>query len=1173
MKKKLMYGENSDPGWSSCNIYGEREVGEIVDPTNTKQNKRKDPRVSVPSPFARFELVQKAFANVAAKGILADMRDIILVSNALDVFELFYEGAEGLELVEWRKNDAIKALNESVDAGNKLYGQSLELYMRQENYGFDSSAYHRYNNVAVDDVTIYILTYNREPVGCTSPTSMFLATSRPDRFKSSLSIEGNMPLFATKKRMLAERDDAFIEYVYRCHACMKQFQDTVKPLTSFFDYLKKQLEIVRNTKPQLYRTINELFYTEEELSNVYSETPLRVLGFKLYQRRAEDLQDRIKNESAFVIDSTKSDKKPLVLTNNSTYNGWPYLSRSNTYSCDSHRIDYTAIREMQTRKKLPGTETEYEGGWLCENDFLSDVLVQLPYPLDTIHFFNGNLVNATKYYYLPPIRSRYFEYFDIDTIYDPSGTSDRYGSEKRLKIEEVCKGETVEKVIVTLLVPVRCGENGGQVVRLVREYIPDEKGFLTAGSSSKERSVGRIVECPIAVNIFPFARLESKNHYRIQSIHSADNLDGFSVKMTAWAKGASSLMEWDDDWERNTGKTHYYSLNNAFDYFRIRITDGTRRHESVLIPIWGRTYSGSLSYKFSFDFGTTNSHIAVLRDEKDIIDFKVGKSIVSTLNQKDKYGQVYRDEITNILTLDVLMKQEWLPEEIGVDYTFPLRTVVLRNVGLNLDVTTPRALEHINIPFIYGKEDYGQSNMPVPNLKWTVDPEKRKLSVAFIEELALLARAFAIENNGDLSKCSFVWTYPLSMRKSDADEFDEEWNKYYINYFSGEEGSGNANVSRMTESIAPLLYYQSEHKDLDNMGLSIDIGGGTCDVVVKRNNEDIKFTSFRYAADVIFGAGKASENPMIQKHYDYFSRMLKECKKKNSDVQKIIDMMKKACESDVEATEANSVLFALESHPLLQKVAKADKSYNVQLKNDRLRKVIFLYFYASIVYYLTRLLQDFGYPQPARFMFSGTGSKMLNIIGSVDDLKELTTSLIQTFSGGKYSYKIPVDIVIETKEPKQITAKGALHVIQKGDDKDIAKRYSNPKKVEEDTIRYSLVNVKDEQGNLRQLLYEDLNDESIKNTVVSEVERFHKLFIDCFGPLNFVDDYHCDEHGLSQFKDLMQQLEPLKDYMNTEIRDFDRHDVDKYPKNVFEGSLFFYPIKYILQHKIIPNLK
>ena len=199
-------------------------------------------------------------------------------------------------------------------------------------------------------------------------------------------------------------------------------------------------------------------------------------------------------------------------------------------------------------------------------------------------------------------------------------------------------------------------------------------------------------------------------------------------------------------------------------------------------------------------------------------------------------------------------------------------------------------------------------NKAKPNIKWSKNEEEQKFANAFIEELVLLARGFAVENGGDLSECCFVWTYPLSMKGSAVNDFNEQWIKILSEIFLPQNALTEdlkEKVFKLTESIAPLLYYRDNDRALSQMGLSIDIGGGTCDVVIIRNDEDIKVNSFRFAADVIFGAGKAAENPMIQYHCEYFKNLLNG---KGEDARKVNEMLIKICEeSETESTEANSV--------------------------------------------------------------------------------------------------------------------------------------------------------------------------------------------------------------------------------------------------------------------------
>ncbi len=1150
MGKLLMYGESSKPGWTGYHSLTDKNIDEeITDSVNNKKNKSKLPKVSVPSPFARFELVQKAFGNVAAKGKEADIRDTILVSHALDVAQLFFEldSHQDIKVIKWNKRDAVEQLKNSRIKGNNLFGEALELYMRQENYGFDEKIYYSSTGAIPTDLTLYILTYAGDAVGCTSPTSLFMATPCFQNFQEHIRIEGDQHIFSGN-RPLIRRDEAFIEYLYRLTEVIRQKPGYGEedPLSDFKEYLSKQRELLRDINPELYRRINMLGgYTEEELENNYRKSDLSVLGYSLYIRKKEDIQQQIPETSDFVIASTKNTKKPLVLTNNCPHNNWRYYANNIIWDADKHKIDY----KEKDRSYLPGTETEYP--WLCENDFLSDIIIQLPYPLDR-HFFNGNLSGDGNHSYLLPLRSLFFEYFNFNYL------KEKNGSEWNFTIKEHKKGKEVSEVEVTLLITVK----GGRALALKKLYkMPDtvEEGLCYISAIS-DKAIGRISECPVAVSFFPFIQLKSNNYYTIQLARGGFGWDKFNVSAEAFQnkKGKDSMVEWETDVERSKS-THYYSLKDRFDYLRITIGDNYRTHEAILLPEWGETKEGTARFKFAFDFGTTNSHIAVMdMDTENLMDFKLGASIVTTIaSQPENSGEL----VTALF--QTLMKQEFLPSTIGETYSFPLRTVALVPKSIDFKTTTPQALRHVNIPFIYGKEDYGMDrNKAKPNIKWSKNEEEQKFANAFIEELVLLARGFAVENGGDLSECCFVWTYPLSMKGSAVNDFNEQWIKYYQKYFSPNALTEDLKekVFKLTESIAPLLYYRDNDRALSQMGLSIDIGGGTCDVVIIRNDEDIKVNSFRFAADVIFGAGKAAENPMIQYHCEYFKNLLNG---KGEDARKVNEMLIKICEeSETESTEANSVLFSLENHPLLGNIAVEDRSYNIRLKRDGKRKIIFIYFYAAIIYYLVRLLKDYGYTKPEKVLFSGTGSKLLNIIGGKETLEDLTTQFITKFSANQFTYSDDISIEIERKEPKQLTAKGALH--KKRSSERIAQNFTNSRMVDNNTIRYSMLKKGDEPEMLR---YADLNNETKKAVIVAQVEDFNCKFMELSKALDFTEEYGCDEDSLKVMEKYMNK--DLKAYLDTEISD--NVKITGNEEKDFEDALFFYPVKGVIR-KLIESI-
>jgi len=1156
MSSILMYGDVEGQGWFSSNSSLQTKNIENKD-TNQKKDNSPEPRVSVPSPFARFELVQKAFHNFAELGGSADTRDRNLVSQVLDLMELFYEAPENLSYEKWTARECINELTSSPNHGHNLLGNALEQYSVQESYGFQEQ-----------DVEIYIIKYNGEIVGCTSPTSIFMPTPQHEDFKG-ITIEGSREMFGPAM-MLFARDENFIEYVY--YTAFQFAKYDFAPMQSFINYLTKQKDLIKQKHPNLYKRISTFpqLADNPDMESLYSgKSGIRLLDYLLYQRRKEDVTTLLQTSSDFNLIGSKPDVPiPLVLTNNCTYPSLCYTSKVEKWSQKKHGIDYSKTLNQRERPNmpLPGTSIMYE--WICENDLLSDIIIQLPYKLDTEHYFSGiTSNNDNDCSFLPPLKPKFFDYFSADYL------TQRDGDKKHYEVEiKKNRNNDVEQVDVYLSLSI--GKYGSdrsesRPITLHKTYYvadtPEEALNGASGLSTKhpDRAVGYIVECPLALSIFPFYKLPDNNYYRIQ-LAKAHSFNNFNVTIIPYQLDSISkdkLLEWETDAFRRTDSTTYYSLKGNLDYFAIQFSDGAyRSHYAVVIPIWPKQHNGAKELKFAIDFGTTNSHIAI-KDGNDYKNFALNQSMVTTIS-KDNTNDM------NSELMKVMLRQEFLPYTLGSLYKFPMRTVMLKSNTLDLDMVTPRCLQHSNIPFIYGKEDYNSSiNEIVPNLKWADKDSKDKggkLAAAFIEETVFLCRAYALENSADLKKCKLVWTYPLSMSEFDIDKLKEKWATFYKRYFNpnydSETDSGY--VKSMTESIAPLLFYADDGKaNSGSLELSVDIGGGTCDIVIRdgansRPDEkcNIKINSFHFAADAIFAAGRAKENIMVQKYLNSFVQFLNA----NNVDKKIVEMLREVCSGQQSASEASSMLFSLESLPALDKKDAEDKSYNIKLSKDHEFRIVFIYFYASIIYYLAKLLESEGYESPRTIYFSGTGSKLLNIIGTKETLKSLTTKMIEGFSNFKYGDD-RVNIVIESKEPKQLTAKGALF---KENDRghDIYKNFENVGDVEKNSVYYSLTEKKN-------LTYGDIEDDSIINEVVASVEAFNNSFMQLSEDINFVNNYGCSQESIDNLAENMNKR--LKENLRGAIIDSKDPTSKITPKTPFHDSLFFYPIKKIINDILV----
>ena len=433
--------------------------------------------------------------------------------------------------------------------------------------------------------------------------------------------------------------------------------------------------------------------------------------------------------------------------------------------------------------------------------------------------------------------------------------------------------------------------------------------------------------------------------------------------------------------------------------------------------------------------------------------------------------------------------------------------------------------------------------------------------------MARIAYAYAVKNAANLSACSFVWTYPLSMNQTAVNNFETQWENSYIKYFKNNENlsaddiDNETEVVKMTESIAPFLKYCESGAKVAEMSLSIDIGGGTSDIVFYKDSTDVKIASIRFAADCIFDGGSqyAKDNRMISKYYAEFSKIL------NDEDEKIRRLVKNFCgeNSQMKPSEANSVLFSLEDNPILKKGI----SYNKSLSKDGEFKIIFIYFYAAMLYYLVDVLKTYQYPKPERLLFSGTGSKLLNVIGKTDTLRDISTLLITKFSDGKYQYtRDDIGILMEKNRPKQLTAEGALWNKNNENSNSVAEIFQRKKKsIDKLIIDYSMIPSSNAERPSKTLLNQDILNEDTMKYVTSKVADFHQKMRELAHDSNFdlVDDYGCSDTSIEFIDHLASftESELYRKLMNVFLVRHAKKDLEANPEEECKDTaLFFCPV-------------
>jgi hypothetical protein len=199
-------------------------------------------------------------------------------------------------------------------------------------------------------------------------------------------------------------------------------------------------------------------------------------------------------------------------------------------------------------------------------------------------------------------------------------------------------------------------------------------------------------------------------------------------------------------------------------------------------------------------------------------------------------------------------------------------------------------------------------------------------------------------NGGDLEATELVWFYPLSMLETRRKYFEEVWNKQYQKIITIKNYP-----QRIPESTAPFYWFahgagkQTAIAAVSYPAVCVDIGGGTSDVVIFEENNPVCLTSFRFAANAIFGdafaqEGAANRNGFVLKYEDKIKQLLKD--------NGFLDLIRayEAIRNRQHSEDIIAFFFSLQDNKEIQN--KTNLNFNEMLAKDDSLKIIFLIFCA-----------------------------------------------------------------------------------------------------------------------------------------------------------------------------------------------------------------------------------
>lgn len=969
--------DNNITDWSgeAKRAYGSDVIEQIQDPGGARADKE---ITSIPSPFARVDLARSAFHNVA-NGKELDGNTIYhkLVSDCLDIGEIFFNFdklSDKLEIIVWDKRKELGILENSTLEAHKILGNSLRMYLEQ-----DEDAY---NFGKMDK--IFLLRYkgpgrkgDMDIIGATSPRTLFFSSANDLSYCSDhLRPGGKDKPFDNDYTPLYQRDFNYQRYIYALRASYggKEF---AAEFPEFNDYICESLRHLTDEQKDILERMDEKSINEFPVFSLGDNT-VEVIGIKLHKGKAIDA-DGIRSDF-FIGSKIYNGPKPLVLPikSGNTYTDLRYVQDNWQ---DENSVPCLDNRAMEDRI-LPFTADKYP--YLTISDFLTPAIILMPYEL-TDSFFNGNNQNEEQSFLLP-IKDTFFDYFTPDELMGtmPDGKN-------MIDLREFGAGN----VEVTLRIPIQ----KERYIEYVREY------RKTDGTVKEAENEGRVIERKFGLGVLPlvdFSATGTKPFYRIAYFAKSKNSKlSFAGKTDCNIKEHISRSTVGD-----TCSIESYVIEENFNRIYIEID----KVKNVAIPIL-KPCGTAAKYTFAVDFGTTNTHIEYCVDD--------GRSSHAfDIKPDDQQIRRMHSDYKSDRDIEAAFLDAFIPNTIGDndDYSFPMRTVFAESATIDYRKPT-ESLADGNIPFRYEKAAIPSYNRVKTDLKWS-NKESQRVEL-YLDNLMFLIRNKVVLGGGGLENTKIVWFYPVSMTSAHRIRLSDIWKKLYKKYFGD---NIEENLVMMSESVAPYYFYKRDLGAKSNV-VTIDIGGGTTDVFVIEENKPQILSSFRFAANSVFGDGynfPPRSNGFVNRFKDDVLGALQ------ANNQNDLITAFRSIEATENSNDIVAFFFSLVSNNAFKGKNAPVDFLEMLTKNDRL-KYTFVVFYGAILYYVACMMKAKGLAFPQTLAFSGNGSKTLKVLSTDKKiLAKFARIIFEKVYDKKYSDSgLSLEVIYED-EPKLATCKGGI---------------------------------------------------------------------------------------------------------------------------------------------------
>ncbi len=1117
-------GTTTYQGWieSPAFPYNSNARDTIEDPDGASA---KNEITSIPSPFARIDLVKTAFREVCRRAT-KDIKELDgntifhkMVSDSLDVGEIFFnidKFKDIIEIITWDPSAMIPALKNDNNISHFYVADALDKYLQSDakTYNFGQLQ------------NIYLLNYTKGPdelniIGATSPATLFFSGANDLEYIQDIFFANNDRPFDGDYAALYNRDFDYIKAWWTLRKTIPSFSNLFPEIESYLNLTFKAISD-QQMKNKL-NSITSASAKEFDLIDVQTHqqsNQVEVLGTVLFKKKG---RSEIENEFTIRPERSIVGSKPLVLPVESG-NKYSNLQYANGVWGNTNKAPYKPIIADVERRTLPYDGSVYS--YLTISDFLEDTIVKVPHALNKKYFFNGNLNEVEPMTsFLLPIKPLYFRYFSIETL-----NSTMPDGKLAFEMESIAGGS----VNVVIRIPIT-GNDNISYIEYQRIYYAQRQADVSETQNSGGMTIfdftGLVMPSMKFLNeedaIYTVSCVSTfSNQFRFDFYRANEIIRDIPMDCRNQERGLFDF------------KAETYTIHNSnFDFIKVSNKSGI---SNVIIPNF-LIHQNLEDYEFSVDLGTSNTHIEFKKTDSnssESFNYKDSESIFSTF-----FIQSYREIEGKLKPIDLndetdLMVRDFIPTFVGIDsdFSFPTRTAL--SYAKTTDWTEKlRTFGLINFDITYNKKlGIAYNAKPMVNIKWSSKPNAQSAMQAYIRNIMMIIRNKVIANNGNLARTKITWFYPNSMSPRRLSQLKNAWNDSYSELFNREGTTRN-----LSESVAPIQFYFRRYATATNL-VNVDIGGGTTDIAFSSNGKVEYITSFKFAANSLFEDSFSDINPN-NGIVDWFKNDILGLLQSKPELNELVNIFNSNLGQPANMA---SFLFSLKDNSATKSLAQNNIDFNKILQNDTKFKLVFIIFYTAIIYHIAQIIKTKRLKVPRHIAFSGNGSKIISIITSDPKiLGKYTKVIFEKVLGTEYGSALDILGLEQGSNPKESTCKGGLIAAEAYDE-------------EPETLV-----LRDSSGKLANSndTYASISD-AHKAEIVKTVKDFFRFVLtDIPSAFNFDNNFGVDNVTMKIAKE--ECTKDLETYLEKGIELSIKESGNK--DNQIEDAITFYPIKGVLQ--------